>query len=105
MAERQPKFVPLPDVESETVRILDNLPEFVDREQIGVNVRGIERLCRVGGIRSLTLVGKWDGDTTTYTPTIVGVNKNGEGVAGKTGAARKADMFSSNSEYDRLASR
>lgn len=70
-----------------------NLPEYVDKDQIGVNLKGIDQMCRMGGIRTLYVSGR-SGETSSYTPTMVGRTSEGAGMAGKTGIQKKARKYS-----------
>lgn len=80
----QPKFIPLPEVGNSKVRFNLALPPFVNQELLGINVRGVERLLRVGGIGHLRVESK-KGEVSSFVPTVVGVNGQGEALAGKIG--------------------
>ena len=49
-------FTPIREVNSENVRFDVELPEFLNEDEIGVNVRNIETLLRIGGIEHLRVV-------------------------------------------------
>lgn len=80
-------FVPLPKVEREqpedNIRILLNLPDYVDQDRIGVNLAGIARLCRLGGIQTLIVIGNTGEETSHVIPEVVGLNSDGSAVASK----------------------
>jgi hypothetical protein len=89
-------FFPLREVEDreiEGIKVSLNLPDYVDSDKIGVNLRGIYRLCRMGGIGAIRIIGSMDGDISTYAPDIVGMNSDGAAEAGKRGLKRKAPLF------------
>jgi hypothetical protein len=78
-------FVPLPKVEQEQpedkIKIILNLPPYVDQDRIGVNLTGISKLCRLGGIRQLVVIGKTDEETSHVIPEISGMNSDGSAIA------------------------
>jgi ribulose 1,5-bisphosphate carboxylase large subunit-like protein len=60
------------------------VPEFVDQNQIGINLHAIHRLCRLGGIKNLHVVGV-NGETSSFTPAVVGMDGKGHALAGWIG--------------------
>lgn len=80
-------FVPLPKVEQEQpeerIRIHLNLPSYIDQDKIGVNLTGISKLCRLGGIRELVVIGNTGEETSHVIPEIVDLNSDGSAVASK----------------------
>ena len=100
MSRIEKGFYPLSKIEEEEMPNLKfdlNLPEYVDKDRIGINLKGIYQMCRVGGIRTLYVAGQ-SGETSSYTPTIVGRSEDGTGYAGKTGIAKKVPTYSSSYE-------
>lgn len=84
-AEFKNGYVPIEDASTETARFVVTLPEFLPRGCIRVNLKNLDRLCKIGGISHLRVVGETDGDTTKFTPTIVGYDSLGNAYAGKKG--------------------
>lgn len=100
MSEIKKGYVPLDQVQSSRARFVVTLPEFVDKNQIGVNLKGLDRMCKLGGISHIKVV-TTEGDTSQFVPTIVGVSKNGEAIAGKTGVKTSVPTFTVESEKSR----
>lgn len=105
-------YQPLSEAELGTPRIdfALNLPEYLNTDKIGINVRRIHMMMRLGGIRSLTIEGK-SGETETVTPSIVGGNEEGA-VAGTRAIIKKVPKSmslrsneSGDREYNSLASK
>jgi hypothetical protein len=92
-------FVPLPKVEQEQpedrIRITLNLPGYVDQDRIGVNLTGISKLCRLGGIRQLVVLGKTDEETSHVIPEVSGMNSDGSAMASKKMAKVTVPTFES----------
>lgn len=80
-------FISLPKVEQEqpeeNIQILLNLPDYVDQDKIGVNLTGIAKLCRLGGIRQLVVIGNTDEEISHVIPEVVGLNSDGSAIASK----------------------
>lgn len=76
-------FVPIADAQSERVFIKISFPEFVEDQKIGVNVREIHRLCQIGGIKRLGVIGIDDLDTSRAVPQVLGFNEQGSAYIGK----------------------
>jgi len=93
------RYVPLDQAYTSRVRFDVTLPAYVDRRRIGVNVDRVDKLCKIGGIKHLTVTGT-DGEVSSFTPTIVGSN-NGEAYAARKGAKTKAPTYSIDSEEHR----
>jgi hypothetical protein len=83
MSENTGKFVPIEYAQSDQVRTRVSLPQYVNSEEIYVNLYGIGKLCRLGGIRHLDIVGLDENETSKSVPQIVGFSQNGEALAGK----------------------
>lgn len=90
-------FVPISQSDTQRVKFALPLPPYLETERVGVNAAKIDRLCRIGGIKHLTVTGE-DGEISSFTPTIVGISKKGEALAAKTGAKTKAPTYSIDSE-------
>lgn len=95
------KFVPLSRASTSRLRFSVTLPEFIDSDQIGINVQEIHRLCRLGGIKHLQVTGLTEGETTQYKPTIVGVSPQGEAYAGKVATKTEVATSKATSELRR----
>lgn len=74
----------LPDIKMDL-----SLPEWVDKERIGINLRGIYTMCKAGGIEKLRVVTASGEETSGFVPTVVGVNPDGSAISGKIGLKRK----------------
>lgn len=79
----RPQFVSIEEACTSGVRVNIQMPEFVDAQRIGVNLLGIHRLCRMGGINHLRVNSVSGEGSTNSVPQIVGFNHNGEAYAGK----------------------
>jgi hypothetical protein len=99
-------FVPLPKVEreqpEENIKILLGLPDYVDQDRIGVNLPGIARLCKLGGIRPLIIIGETEKETSHVIPEIVGINSDGSAMASKKAAKVTVPTFDANSDNSSL---
>lgn len=104
MIEYPNGYRPLDSARTLWTRFNVSLPGLVDQRQIGVNVRGIEKLCRIGGINHLRVVSNNDGNTSQFVPTIVGFSQSGEAMASKTGVRSDVPTFDVDSERQRSAS-
>src|SRR4030067_2684274 len=101
MTEIEKGFFPLTEVQDENIegiRISLNLPEWIDQDRIGVSLRGIYKMCQMGGIETIKILGSTDGEVSTYTPNLVGINPDGAGIAGKVGLKTEAPLFSSSKD-------
>jgi hypothetical protein len=97
-------FVPLPKVEQEQpedkIRIALNLPGYVDQDRIGVNLTGIRKLCNLGGIRQLVVLGKTDEETSHVIPEVSGMNSDGSAVASKKMARVTVPTFEARQQHN-----
>ncbi|MFA5933322.1 MAG: hypothetical protein WCV81_03625 [Microgenomates group bacterium] len=100
MAEHKNNFIPIEEASYEGARFNVVLPNFVDTERIGVNTQAIHRFCRLGGIKHLRVTGNTDGETSSFTPTIVGYDSQGNAYAGKTGIKTIVPTFTQTSDED-----
>lgn len=85
-------FIPLSRANSAIVRTDIVLPEYVDSEQIGLDLKRIHTLCWLGGLRHLKIEGVNNQSATESTPVVVGINGDGSAVAGRA-AVGKAEPF------------
>lgn len=74
-------YVPLSEVYSESIRSGLNLP-FGLSDEIGLNVKKAEWLAQVGGLRTVVIKNDPNGETSKVQHNIVGINKDGSGMAG-----------------------
>lgn len=100
MAEHKNNFIPLKEASFEGARFDVSLPNFIDTERIGVNTKAIHRFCRLGGIKHLRVTGNAEGETSSFTPTIVGYDSQGNAYAGKTGIKTIVPTFTEDSDED-----
>ena len=66
-----------------------DLPPTIEQDRIVVDAHRVARLQRVAAFSSSHVI-SYQGETTTYTPTINGVNANGTATAGFAGQLQKA---------------
>lgn len=92
-------FVPIADAQSERLIIKIPFPEFVEDQKIGVNVREIHRLCQIGGIRKIAVIGIDDLDTSRSEPQILGINEQGSAYMGKAVSKTEPPVSLSDSGY------
>ncbi len=85
MSEFKKGFTPIEYANTYRTRFAIPVPEYIKPEKIGVNLGGLTTLMRVGGISHLRVAGQTDGDTSRFTPTIVGYDSQGNAYAGKKG--------------------
>lgn len=100
MSNIEKGFVPLPEAKTDQVRMQLELPSFVDKHKIGVNLRSIHKLCQIGGIHQLMIAGIDNDETSHATPTILGFNAQGNAFAGKTGEKTDAPLQRAQSVSD-----
>lgn len=80
-------FHPLSTVEGQEIpKIAVNLglPPYINTDKIGVNIHRIHSMMRVGGLSNLQVVGT-SGETSSYTPKVVGHSPDGSAYAATTG--------------------
>jgi hypothetical protein len=95
-------FVPLPKVEQEqpedNIKIYLNLPVYVDQDRIGINLSGIARLCELGGIRPLIVLGQTSQDTSHVLLEVAGLNSDGSAIASKKMTKVAVPLFEADSQ-------
>jgi hypothetical protein len=69
------------------------LPSYVDRERIGVNLGSLDSVSRFSGIGGILLHGTTGNETTRSVPNIVGHSASGEAFAGRAATEEKAPQF------------
>ncbi len=102
MSEFKDGYFPIEYANTNRTRFVIPFPEYVKPQQIGVNLRGLRMLLRIGGISHLRVAGQTDGETTRFTPTIVGYDSQGNAYAGKKGEKVTIPEFTT---YDDEANR
>lgn len=99
MSNIEKGFIPLRIVEEqqplETVVFSLGLPEFVDKDRIGVNLGRIDRLQRIAGIKQITVTGRTFDETSGVDIQIVGMNPDGSAMAGKGGSKTAIPAYES----------
>ena len=73
------------------------LPEYAPVDQIGVNIKRLGRLARLGGFNSLKING-YRGDITSVSPEINDVDESGQATAGMRASVTKAPLQKSGVE-------
>lgn len=94
MSEFKGGYVPIEYANTERTRFVIPFPEYIKPEQIGVNLGRLGTLLRVGGISHLRVAGQTDGETSRFTPTVVGFDSQGNAYAGKKGEKVAVSEFS-----------
>ena len=90
MSRTERGFTPLPEVESEKVRFSIKLPDYIDPNEIGVNVSGIETLCRIGAIRHLRVEGSYNKQDHITDIAVMGVGNSGAAYMGGLASAESS---------------
>lgn len=102
MAPIEKGFVPLPKVEQEqpeeNIQVLLNLPDYVDQDRIGVNLAGVAKLCKLGGIKQLIVIGSTTGETSHVVPEITGFSSEGRVIASRKVAKVTFPTFEMNTQ-------
>lgn len=101
MVRAERGFHPLPSTEVKNasgVRITLDLPPFVDQERIGINVRRIQTMMQVGGIRSLHIYDS-DSAVSKVNPNVGGFNLDGSLVAVGAHAIEEVPVFETATEH------
>ncbi len=92
-------FVPLRRMEEEQPSdkffVNLNLPPYVDRDRIGVDLARIHRLCKIAGINRILLIGESGQETSTVIPQIAGYNPDGSALASRAVAVVNVPTFDS----------
>ncbi|MBI2338294.1 hypothetical protein HYU95_03880 [Candidatus Daviesbacteria bacterium] len=96
----QQEYVPLPEAHTERVNVYLLIPEWIDPKNIGVNLRGIESLCRLSGLRSVVIAGSTGKETSKEIPAVVGFNQEGGAYAAKSQAEVAVPLHDGNFTYD-----
>jgi len=91
------QFIPIEYANTSRVRFDVAMPEYVDAERIGVNLKAIHTLCRIGGISHLRVNGVAGDEPERSVPQILGFTQNGEAFAGKAKVQEIAPIFDSGS--------
>jgi len=86
--ERNNSFIPLSEAQTERLRINLRLP-FKLEEEIGLNVRRIQTLLQIGGIKCLKIKNDESLERSKSNMTVVGIGGRGEALAG---IARSQDI-------------
>jgi hypothetical protein len=96
----QSDFIPLPEAKSDQINISLPLPNFVDPYNIGINLKAINRLARHSGLRTLSIVGSTDEETSQVTPMLAGFNQHGEAYAAKASTKTTVPEYNTDFRYD-----
>lgn len=100
MSQIERGYYPLSTVETRDIPKIDfalNLPEYVNTDKIGINIRRIHMMMRLGGINSLRVVGS-SGEVETSAPSIVGHGSDGSAYAGTRAAMKKVPSYTAERE-------
>jgi hypothetical protein len=91
MADVEKGYVTLTYAEengSDRAAFLFNLPSYVQKDEIGVNLRRVDRALQIGGVREILFHGITGMGVSEEKPEIVGMNAKGEALAGKTSSRK-----------------
>lgn len=97
--ENKNRLVPIDEIwwrEPHRVRFNIPFPEWVEDENIGVDLERTQRLMNLGGIRFTWVEALKNGDRTVSMPTTVGMAPDGSAYAGKMAASERVPTY----EYD-----
>lgn len=83
MLESKGDYYPINKINNNRVRFNIPLPAYIRPDEIGVNVKGLLTLLRIGGISHLRVIGRTDEETSRSTPSILGYDSHGNAYAGK----------------------
>lgn len=98
------EYVPLPEAHTDRVDIYLPISGWINPNNIGVNVRGIESICRLSGLRSVVITGSTDKETSQEIPAIIGFNKEGGAYAAKSQAKITVPLHDGDFTYDSFQS-
>lgn len=74
-------YVPISEVNSSVIKVELTLP-FGIEGKLGINVRKVETLCQIAGLRYLVIENEKNPDHSQIVPLIVGVDSQGTAVSG-----------------------
>lgn len=94
------QFVPLSEIQSERVNISLGLPEWLNQNLIGVNLKGIGTICNLSGLRTVNIVGATDKKAYSESPQVTGFNEQGSAYAAKSQAANFISPSEGSFSYD-----
>lgn len=100
---REAKFVPLDQLESffDTALVIKiNLPEYVPRDQIGINIMRIKFLSRMAGLRHLR-IDTASGETSSEQFVPNSIDGQGNATASLTLSNARAPLFKTDLERDK----
>lgn len=84
MFEKDRDYLSIDQLASERIVVAENsLPQWVNRDRIGLNQRRLETILRLGGIGCLVITGDSDGEISRSVPMVAGYNPSGEAYAAK----------------------
>lgn len=81
MPERLSDYVPMTDANTKRVRTSATLPFHLENE-VGLNTKRIQTLLQIGGLRSIKISSKNDGERSSASLQTVGFGKDGSALAG-----------------------
>lgn len=73
----QAQLVPIQELTSDTVHINLHVPEFLEKDRIGIDIIRLETLCRIAGIRELRIETMKTKEKDTARTIITGRNEDG----------------------------
>lgn len=94
------RYVPLDQANTQRVQFNLAFPMGVDRNQIGIDIMRVERLCRLSGIKQLRVLSQTGLETSGSVPTVIGSNQDGEAYAGRIGKTKQVPTYTVKSYHD-----
>lgn len=98
MSEFADRLIPIEYANTYRSRFAIPFPDYIKPGHIGVNLSSLGTLLRLGGISHLRVAGQTDGETTKFTPTIVGYDSQGNAYAGKKGEKTTVPEFTASGD-------
>lgn len=99
MLERRPQLIPIKEAGNtppNRVRFNVSLPEWLESERIGIDLRRTQRLMNLGGISHVRVGLLKDPENSVVIPTVVGIAPDGSAYAGKLSAKTKVQYYGCN---------
>jgi len=95
MPELASDYIPIEQASTPRVRFEIPLPQFLPEGLIRVNIPNVHHLCRIGGISHLRVGGTTKGEITKYVPSIIGMDAQGNALAGRSTLKTSSDPIES----------
>lgn len=100
MTEINKDYIPLAELESEKFSFVATLPNFVNQHSIGINLNKINLLCRLGGINHIRVEDQIDEEISSFVPTMIGFDIQGNAYAAKAGMRTSTPTYTIDSQSE-----